>query len=276
MIGSGPFRFKADERVPGERNVYVRFESYVPRADGPLTWTSGPKVVHYDRVEWRTIADSSTATAALIAGEQDWQEYAYHDQLPLLKRQGGAGAGARSDRVRCHAAGRTTCSRRSTTRRSAARCWARSTRLRYMQALVGTDDPSLYHVPLGFFCPGTPMASDAGLEVLTGPRDYGRVRQALKEAGYNGETVLLMVPSNTLALLSQGEVAADMFQKAGMKVELYAVEFNAMLQRRNRKGPVSEGGWSAFVTNWSGTDWLNPAGHIALRGNGEAGLRGLG
>jgi peptide/nickel transport system substrate-binding protein len=47
-----------------------------------------------------------------------------------------------------------------------------------------------------------------------------------------------------------------------------------MLQRRNRKGPVSEGGWSAFVTNWAGTDWLNPAGHIALRGNGEAGYAG--
>ncbi len=49
LIGSGPFRFKADERVPGDRVVYTRFEGYVPRPDGPLTWTSGPKVVHFDR-----------------------------------------------------------------------------------------------------------------------------------------------------------------------------------------------------------------------------------
>ena len=47
-----------------------------------------------------------------------------------------------------------------------------------------------------------------------------------------------------------------------------------MLQRRNNKGPVEQGGWSCFVTGWSGLDWANPAGHIALRGNGEAGWPG--
>ncbi|HME26402.1 MAG TPA: hypothetical protein VKI44_34605 [Acetobacteraceae bacterium] len=62
-------------------------------------------------------------------------------------------------------------------------------------------------------------------------------------------------------------MAADMLKQAGMNVDVYTVEFNAMLQRRNRRGPVSEGGWSAFVTNWSGSDWLNPAGYIALRGD---------
>ncbi len=83
-----------------------------------------------------------------------------------------------------------------------------------------------------------------------------------------------MVPSNSAPLLALGQVAADLLQRVGMNVEVYAVEFNAMLQRRNRKGPVSEGGWSAFVTNWSGMDWLNPAGYIALRGTGETGYAG--
>jgi peptide/nickel transport system substrate-binding protein len=152
--------------------------------------------------------------------------------------------------------------------------WGAVDQTAYMQVVVGADDPSMFHVPLGFFCPGTPMASEAGLDPLRGPRDDAKVREALKAAGYNGETVLLMIPSNSASLMSEGQVAADMFRKVGMKVETYAVEFNAMLQRRNRKGPVSEGGWSAFVTNWAGTDWLNPAGHIALRGNGMAGYAG--
>ncbi|WP_421020556.1 ABC transporter substrate-binding protein, partial [Klebsiella pneumoniae] len=50
-----------------------------------LGWTSGPKVVHFDRVEWNSIPDASTATAALMSGAQHWQEYAYHDHLPMLK-----------------------------------------------------------------------------------------------------------------------------------------------------------------------------------------------
>jgi peptide/nickel transport system substrate-binding protein len=32
---------------------------------------------------------------------------------------------------------------------------------------------------------------------------------------------------------------------------------------------VEQAGWSMFVTGWAGTDHMNPAGHIALRGNGD-------
>ena len=52
MVGSGPFRFIADERVAGSHVVYDRFEGYVPRPDGPANFTAGPKRVYFDRVEW--------------------------------------------------------------------------------------------------------------------------------------------------------------------------------------------------------------------------------
>jgi peptide/nickel transport system substrate-binding protein len=274
LIGSGPFRFKADERVPGSIVVYTKFERYVPRKDGALAWTSGPKVVHFDRVEWRSMPDPSTATSAILAGEQDWQEYAYHDQLPLLRRNRDVEVRV-LDRTGFVAMLRMNHLQPPFDNPAIRRAlWPAVDQKAYMQALVGPDEPSLYHVPLGFFAAGTPMASEAGLDALTGPRDMDKAKQLLREAGYRGETVLLMVPSNAAALMAQGAVAQDMLKRAGMNVEVYSVEFNAMLQRRNRKGPVSDGGWSAFVTNWSGTDWLSPAGHIALRGNGEAGYAG--
>lgn len=273
LIGSGPFRFKTDERVPGAQYVYTKFEHYVPRRDGAISWTSGPKVVHFDRIEWRVMPDIATATNALMAGEQDWQEYAYHDMLPMLRR-------ARQVEVRVlDRSGFVSMVRvnhlqppfnNPAIRRA---LWGAIDQASCMHGLVG-QDRSLYHVPLGFFAPGTPMASDAGLEPLTGPRDYDRVRADLRAAGYNGETVLLMIPSTSLPNATVGAVVEDQFKRAGMNVEVYSVEFNAMLQRRNRRGSVSEGGWSAFVTNWAGTDWLNPAGHIALRGNGDAGYAG--
>jgi peptide/nickel transport system substrate-binding protein len=274
MIGSGPFRFKADERVAGSLNVYTKFERYAPRKDGPLSWTSGPKVVHFDRVEWRSMPDPSTATSALVAGEQDWQEYAYHDQLSLLRRARNVQVRV-LDRTGFVAMVRMNHLQPPFSNPEIRRAlWGALDQTACMQAVVGPAETGLYHVPLGFFCPGTPMGSDAGLDPLTGPRDTARVRDALKAAGYRGETVVLMVPSNSTVLMALGAVFEDMLKRVGMTVEVYAVEFNAMLQRRNRKGPVSEGGWSAFVTNWAGTDWLNPAGHIALRGNGEAGYAG--
>ena len=42
-IGSGPYKYVANERVPGARVVYERFADYVPRKDGPIETTAGPK-----------------------------------------------------------------------------------------------------------------------------------------------------------------------------------------------------------------------------------------
>ena len=86
MVGSGPFRFIAAERVPGALAVYSKFDGYVPRQDGTPDWTAGPKVVHVDRVEWHTTPDPSTAAAALQTGETDWWENPSTDLNSLLRR----------------------------------------------------------------------------------------------------------------------------------------------------------------------------------------------
>lgn len=274
LIGSGPFRFKADERIAGAQIVYTKFERYVPRRDGPLAWTSGPKVVHFDRVEWKVMPDTGTATNALIAGEQDWQEYAYHDLLPVLRRSRNVTVRVldKSGFVGMVRVNHLQPPFNNPAIRRALLGAIDQTQC--MQALVGPAETGLYHVPLGFFAPGTPMASTDGLEPFVGPRNYDKVRADLRAAGYNGEKIVFMIPSTSQPNAMMGPVIEDQLKRAGMDVEVYSVEFNAMLQRRNRKGPVSDGGWSAFITNWAGTDWLNPAGHIALRGNGEAGFAG--
>jgi peptide/nickel transport system substrate-binding protein len=267
IVGSGPFRFKADERVPGSMNVFTKFERYVPRADGALGWTSGPKVVHFDRVEWSSIPDSSTMTSALISGEQDWLEYAYHEQLPLLK-------GNRQITTRVLDPTGFVCMVRLNHLhppfdKPAIRQAVLSAvnQADYMQSAVG-DEPSMYHVPLGFFTPGTPMASAAGLEVLAKP-DVAKAREAIRAAGYKGEKVVIMAGNQTATGMAFASVTEQLFKQMGLNVEIYAVEFNAMLQRRNRREPPDQGGWSGFVTTWSGTEWLNPAVHTALRSDGS-------
>jgi len=86
MVGSGPFRFKKDEWVQGSLRVYERFDGYKPREDGSPEGTSGPKVVHFDRVEWHVIPDPATSAAALRAGEVDWWAYPSPDFLPQLRQ----------------------------------------------------------------------------------------------------------------------------------------------------------------------------------------------
>src|SRR5271169_3925858 len=71
IIGSGPYRFLPEEHISGARAAYERFPPYQPRAAGPVGFTTGPKIAHFDRVEWLTL-DPFSAMAALHAGEIDW------------------------------------------------------------------------------------------------------------------------------------------------------------------------------------------------------------
>src|SRR6202453_4874349 len=81
IVGSGPFRFLTDERVSGARNVYAKFEKYLP-AEGAASFCAGGRVAHFDRVVWQTIPDPSTQAAALHNGEVDWVEQPVMDVVP--------------------------------------------------------------------------------------------------------------------------------------------------------------------------------------------------
>ena len=59
-----------------------------------------------------------------------------------------------------------------------------------------------------------------------------------------------------------------------MNVEYVVVDFATLAQRRTSKAPVGQGGWSAFITAWTGADILNPGVNQMLRGAGEHGYSG--
>jgi ABC-type transport system substrate-binding protein len=88
VMGSGPFLFKRDEWVPGNKAVFVRNPNYVGRSEPP-SGLSGNKKPHFDRVEWLYLPDSNSSTAALKNGEVDLIE-----QVPPLPHQGAATTGA--------------------------------------------------------------------------------------------------------------------------------------------------------------------------------------
>ena len=100
-----------------------------PRPDGTPSWAAGPKLVHFDRVEWPIMPDPGTAAAALRNGEVDWWENPPNDLLPLLRRDRDIAVEARQPaRAPSAPASSTTCIRPSTSRRSAAPCCGRCAR----------------------------------------------------------------------------------------------------------------------------------------------------
>jgi len=269
MVGSGPYRFVANERVPGAKAVYAKFDGYKPREGGTTDWTAGPKIVNFDRVEWTTIPDPTTAAQALMNGEHDWWDYASVDLMPLLQKARGVKV------VVQEPSGQISILRMNhlqppfnnpAIRRALLGAISQED---VVTAVVGTD-PKMSHTGVGYFCPGTPMASDVGLDVLTRPRDMAKVRADLKAAGYQGEKVVLLAATDFPVLKAMADVVADTFKQAGLNVDYVATDWGSVVQRRAKKDPVEQGGWSAFCTAWAGTDHLNPAGHLSLRTNGDA------
>ena len=95
----------------------------------------------------------------------------------------------------------------------------------------------------------------------------------MQAAGYGGETVAALVPSDQPTLRALALVGADMLQKAGLKVDVQGTDWGTIQQRRASRSPPfaqsgAQGGWSSFCSTFAGLDAASPASAVALRGNG--------
>jgi peptide/nickel transport system substrate-binding protein len=268
MVGSGPYRFLADEHVSGSFVAYQHFPLYLPRKDGPTTFTAGPKIPVFDRIEWHVIPDPATATAALTSGEMDWWQNPTPDVLGPIRSSGRMTVEIQDP------SGGIGILRfnelfppfdNPAIRRALLGAINQD---EFMEAAVG-DDHTLWKDRVGVFSPGTPLASEAGIEVLSGPRDLGRVKAELVSAGYKGEPVVLLNPSDYPSTSALAVVAADVMKKVGFNVDLQTTDWGTVVQRRASRQPPDRGGWNVFFTYLNGTNNLDPASQLGIRGNGD-------
>ena len=273
MVGSGPFRFMAAERMSGSLAVYEKFTGYVPRPDGTPSFAAGPKRVYVDRVEWHTIPDASTAAAALQRGEVDWWEQPTADLLPLLrndksllveaKEHGGFMSMIRFNHLQPPFDNPAI-------RRAFFPGIKQSD---YMTAVMG-DDRSLWNDRCGFFVPGGPFSTEAGLEVMDGAPNFDKVKANLQAAGYKGERVVFVVPTDLPSLNAFSEIAADMFRRVGINLDYQASDWGSVAPRLNNKEGLDKGGWSVWCNNIPGIIAVTPATQSYVRGIGRAGTFG--
>ncbi len=269
MVGSGPFRFKADERVPGSLLVYEKFAGYQPRSSGTPDWTAGPKVVHLDRVEWHIIPDGSTTLGAISRGEVDWWWVPDADLLPPLRRDANVVV-RQNDPTGLIGTLRMNHLQPPFDNPALRRAVLGAvTQSDFMQAVAGTD-PHDWRDGVGVFCPGTPLASDAGMSVLTGPRDMAKIKAAVAASGYKGERVVVLGASDIASSKALSDVGQDLLKQMGLNVDYQVSDWGTIVQRRAKMDPVEAGGWSVYHTFWSGLDQFTPATHAFLRANGKA------
>jgi peptide/nickel transport system substrate-binding protein len=266
MVGSGPFKFVKEEHQPGNKVVYIKNTDYVPRSEPP-DWASGGKVVKVDRVEWVVVPDIATKTAAMQSGEDDWWENPPADLWPVLTASPDVDVTS-SDPIRgmgCLRFNWLYPPFDNVKMRQAVLMVA--SQPDFMTAFVG--DKKNWDVCASFFTCGGPMANTAGSEAMTGERDYDKAKQLIKEAGYNGEKIIVLDAVDQPLIHAEALVAVDEMKKLGLNVEYVAADWGTVVTRRASKKLPAEGGWNMFETGWTGSDLIDPSTNVMLRANGD-------
>jgi len=272
VVGSGPMRFNADEFVSGSRVVYSRFDRYAPRQEQP-EFFSGGKVVHFDRVEWTIMPDPATGVAALQKGEIDWLDQVQADLLPLFARNrdivtesldpAGFMGVIRFNSL--HPPFDNPAIRRVVLEAVA--------QPDYMNPVTGGDAKAWLSCHSLFPC-GTPYGTPPPNAGMSDAPDLAAARRKLRDAGYNGEKVVILNPSDVPIIAPFGQVTFDLLRRLGFNVELQEMDWGSLISRSVSREPPERGGWSLYHTWWGGAGIAAPVTNALIRGLGDRGWTG--
>ncbi|RWN41737.1 ABC transporter substrate-binding protein, partial [Mesorhizobium sp.] len=139
---------------------------------------------------------------------------------------------------------------------------------------VISPDPKYSSTVTSFFGDGNPVSNDENIGWYKKGGDPEKAKQLLKEAGYAGEKVVILQPTDWAEGSNTSQVLAAELRKIGVNAELAASDWGGLVARRSNKGPISEGGWSIFITSESNFSRGDPAVMPSLDASGEKGWYG--
>ena len=230
-VCSGPFKFV--ERVPQDHVTLERFADY---------WDA--KDIHFDKVVYSVLVDSSVRLANLKAGTVDLAEYVLPTDAAAVK------ADPKLRLVVSDALGYFGITNNLANGPRADNPYGKNALVR--QALdLAIDRAALVKVVFNdMYSPTVQAVSssspfyDADLKVPG--RDVAKAKALLRQAGVTLPVKLDLLTFNDPDILQASEVIQSMANEAGFDVHIQAIEFASSLQVSQR------GDYQAYMIGWSG------------------------
>ena len=243
VMGSGPFIFKRDEWVPGNKAVFLRNPNYVGRSEPP-SGLSGNKKPHFDRVEWLYLPDSNSSTAALKNGEVDMIEQVPPDYITPLRADPNIRIGSGGAYQGFIVMNQTYPPFNNPKARQAVLHAVNQEK--FVAGMGYPLDMRMTYCPTYFIC-GGPNQTDAGAEAFRKP-DIAKAKQLLAEAGYKGEKIVVLLPTDISYLNAAALVTIQTLKSIGMNVDAQSSDWATITGRRAKKDAPEAGGWNVYVT----------------------------
>ena len=230
-VCSGPFSFA--ERAPQDHITLERFPQY---------WDA--KDIHFDKVVYQVIVDSSARLANLQAGAVDLVEYILPTDAAAVK------ADPKLRLVMSDSLGYFGITNNIANGARADNPYGKSALVRQAFSLAIDRNALVQVVFNGMYAPtmqAVPASSPFYDPALTVPaRDVAKAKALLAEAGVKTPVPLeLMVPNNP-DTMQAAEVIQSMAAEAGFDVHIRATEFAASLTLSE------QGDYQAYAIGWSG------------------------
>jgi len=251
-VCTGPFRFV--ERVAQDHITLERFAEY---------WDAAR--IHYERVTYRIIPDSSIRLANLQAGTLDLTEIAPLD-VEAIKRDPklalvsvpSLGYGALTINIGNFPKADTPLGRDARVRHAFELTLDREAISQVVFA--GTSQPNAQATS-----PLSPLYVE---EVAPPKRDVAKARTLLKEAGVATPFAVPLIVYNTPQGVQTGEVIQSMAAEAGFAVQVNAMEFGTALATVQRGDyMITLGGWSGLLdTDSNAWSFLHTGGALNRAG----------
>lgn len=265
-VGSGPFKFNEALAKPGASFTYDRNEKYVPRSDLSDGYAGG-KTVKIDRMIWENISDQQTAFAALQAGEVDFLRappadlYAVIESDPNLQLEV------------LNKTGDDYYLRMNFLQAPFHNVKSRQAILHLIDQdaflSVISPDPKYATNITSLFGTGTHYSNDENTGWNKKGGNPERAKLLLKEAGYAGENVVILQPTDWPEGSNASQLLAATLRNIGVNAELAPSDWGGVVQRRANKGPIEDDGWSIFITSQSDYSLGSPIGSPFFLANGE-------
>jgi len=230
-VCSGPFKFV--ERVPQDHVTLERFADY---------WNA--KDIHFDKVVYQVLVDSSVRLANLKAGTVDLTEYVAPTDVGAVKTDPKLKV-AVSD-----ALGYASINNNLDNGPRSNNPYGKNALVR--QALdAAIDRAALVSVVFSdMYSPSVQPVSQSSPFYDTGlkppERNVAKAKELLKQAGVSLPVKLELLTPNQPDVLQAAEVVQSMAAEAGFEIRIHAMEFASSLQASQR------GDYEAYMIGWSG------------------------